>query len=121
MQELNPDLKEKPPLDSRERLSATPPENLKDLSKPDLIAPDSLYIEFPRDGDTLSPGIFGTISLSIKGGTAPYYLSVNSIPCDDLNEIEPAKYMQTRDSPLHIDVIDSQGRGDSITVRVILP
>lgn len=121
MQELNPDLKEKPPLDSRERLSATPPENLKDLSKPDLIAPDSLYIEFPRDGDTLSPGIFGTISLSIKGGTAPYFLSVNSIPCDDLNEIEPAKYMQTRDSPLHIDVIDSQGRGDSITVRVILP
>ncbi len=121
MQELKPEVKPKAPLDSKEQISATPPENLKDLSKQDLVDPDRLYIEFPRDGDTLSPGIFGTISLSIKGGTTPYYLSVNSIPCDDLTEIEPSRYMQTKNSPLHIDVIDSQGRGDSITVRVILP
>ncbi len=121
MQELNPDIKAKKALESKDRISATPPEILKDLSNTDVIDKDSLHIEFPRDGDTLSPGIFGTISLSIKGGTAPFYLSINSIPCDNLDEIEPSKYMKTNDSPLHIDVIDSQGRGDSITVKVILP
>lgn len=117
MQDLSPAPLKKIALDEKEALSADAPPLLADLSS-ESNDDSLLRIEFPQTGSLISPGIFGTVRVSIKGGVPPYYLSVNGRSCPDSTEFEPKLYDFEHNQVMRIDVTDSKGNGDSIMIKV---
>lgn len=120
MQALSPTTFVKKDLGYNELLTNTAPEILADLSHNSAPNLDhqALHIEFPRTGDKLSPGLFGTIHLNIKGGVPPFYIAINGRACDEL-DFDPKLYDINHDGIMHIDVIDSKGQSDGIVISVI--
>ncbi len=107
--------KAKPELNEEGPLAPRPPKALASLKDTEGLLPDenALFILFPGDGQTVVPDSEGFVTLKIKGGTEPFFLTVNGAQQEGLRfKAEKSGYYQ-------LTLLDGEGRSQNLTLKIL--